>query len=205
MLPTLNSLLIFPKAARPPSANSPGFVPSKQPLAATGSRSAVDYCCMDKALTEEDRTTAIGLARYAYDYIGAAMLAERNDPEPNPISPVPAYFLALHGIELTLKSYLRHKGVTAKELRGQKYGHDLHACHKKAKELGLQSIFNEQANDADAMRMLVGLNEHQGLRYIKTGMKHFPLWSLVQPLAVRLHQAVAPEVGYKSFNITYHQ
>ena len=63
----------------------------------------------------------------------------------------------------------------------------------------------QQANDAAAMRMLVGLNEHQGLRYIKTSMKHFPLWSLVEPLVVRLHQAVAIEVGYKSFNITYQQ
>jgi len=160
---------------------------------------------MDKALTDDDRTTAVGLARYAYDYIGAAILVERSDPTPTQISPVPAYFLALHGIELTLKSYLRHKGMTVKELRSQKYGHDLHACHRKAKELGLLSIFKEQANDADAMRMLVGLNEHQGLRYIKTGMKFFPLWSLVEPLAVRLHQAVATEVGYKSFNITYHQ
>ena len=83
---------------------------------------------MDKALTEEDCTTAIGLARYAYEYIEAAMLVEHNDPTPTHISPVPAYFLALHGIELTLKSYLRHKDVTAKELRGPKYGHDLHAC-----------------------------------------------------------------------------
>lgn len=166
---------------------------------------AVDNRGMDKTLTEEDRTTAIGLARYAYEYIEAAMLVEHNDPTPTHISPIPAYFLALHGIELTLKSYLRHKGVTAKELRGQKYGHDLHACHKKAKELGLLSIFKEQANDADAMRMLVGLNQHQGLRYIKTGTKHFPLWSLVEPLAVRLHQAVATEVGYKSFNITYQE
>lgn len=160
---------------------------------------------MDNALPEEDRTTAIGLARYAYEYIDAAMLVERSDSTPNHISPIPAYFLALHGIELTLKSFLRHKGVTARELRGQKYGHDLHACHKKSKELGLLSIFNEQANDADAMHMLVGLNDHQGLRYIKTGMKHFPLWSLVEPLAVRLHQAVAIEVGYKSFNVTYYQ
>jgi hypothetical protein len=165
---------------------------------------AVDNLGMDKALTEEDRTTAIGLARYAYEYIAAAMLVEHNDPTPTHSSPIPAYFLALHGIELTLKSFLRHKGVTAKELRGQKYGHDLHACHKKAKELGLLSIFKEQANDTDAMRMLVGLNEHQGLRYIKTGMKQFPLWSLVEPLAVRLHQAVAAEVGYKSFTVTYH-
>ena len=159
---------------------------------------------MQNQLTDEERTTAIGLARYSYEYIEAAMLVERNDPTPTHISPIPAYFLALHGIELTLKAYLRHKGLTVKELRGLKYGHDLHACYRKAKELGLLSIFKELPTDADAMRMLVGLNEHQGLRYIKTGMKHFPLWSMVEPLAVRLHQAVAPEVGYKSFSITYH-
>lgn len=178
---------------------------STQALGTTGSRSAVDNLGVEKANSEEDLTTAIGLARYAYEYIEAAMLVDHNDTKPTHISPVPAYFLALHGIELTLKSYLRHNGVTAKELRGRKYGHDVHACHKKAKEIGLLSIFKEQANDAEAMRMLVGLNEHQGLRYIKTGMKRFPLWSLVEPLAVRLHQAVATEVGYKSFHITYHQ
>lgn len=158
------------------------------------------------ALTEEERQTAVGLARYAYDYIEAAMLLDERAAEKNPgnqISSIPAYFLALHGIELTLKSYLRHRGVTVKELRGQKYGHDLHACHRKAKELALLSIFKEHQNDVDAMWMLVGLNEHQGLRYIKTGMKHFPLWSLVEPLAVRLHQAVAAEVGYKSFTVSY--
>jgi len=159
---------------------------------------------MDKPLTEEDRTTAIGLARYAYEYIEAAMLVERNDPTPTHISPIPAYFLALHGIELTLKSYLRHKGLNVKELRGKTYGHDLHACHKKAKELGLHTVFKEQPTDADAMRVLVALNDHQGLRYIKTGIKHFPPWSLVEPLTVRLHQAIAPAVGYKSFDITYH-
>ena len=55
---------------------------------------------------DEDRTTAIGLARYAYDYLHAAIVVEMNDPTPNHISPVPAYFLALHGIELTLKAFL---------------------------------------------------------------------------------------------------
>lgn len=70
----------------------------------------------------------------------------------------------------------------------KKVGHDLQACYRKAKELGLN---DERPVDATAMRMLVGLNDQQGLRYIKTGMKHFPLWSIVEPLAVRLHQAVA--------------
>ena len=157
---------------------------------------------MNAPPTDEDRTTAIGLARYAYDYLHAAMVVETNDPTPSHISPVPAYFLALHGIELTLKAYLRHKGVSVRDLQ-KKFGHDLHACHRKAKELGLNDVFKEHPVDADAMRMLVGLNDQQALRYIKTGMKHFPLWSIVEPLAVRLHQAVAPLVGFESFNKSY--
>jgi len=158
---------------------------------------------MNNLLNEECRTTSIGLARYAFEYIEAGILVECNDQTPTHISPIPAYFLALHGVELTLKSFLLHKGLTAKELRGSKYGHDLHACNKKAKELGLHSVFKEYPSDDKAMRLLVALNEHQGLRYINIGMKHFPLWSIVEPFAVRLHQSVALEVGYKSFNKTY--
>jgi len=110
-----------------------------------------------------------------------------------------AYFLALHCIELALKAFLRHKGVSVKDLQ-KKFGHDLHACHREAREHDLNDVFKERPVDEDAMRMLVGLNEQQGLRYIKTGMKHFPLWSIVEPLAVRLHQAVAPVVGFESFS-----
>lgn len=157
-------------------------------------------------LTDEERTTAIGLARYAYEYIEAARLVDGDYADKHPgsqISPIPAYFLAHHGIELTLKSYLRHKGLTVREIASQKYGHDLHACYRKAKELGLLAIFKEHPNDVDTMWMLVNLNHKHGLRYIKTGMKHFPLWSLVDPLAVRLHQAVAPAIGYKTFTVAF--
>ncbi|RUP26066.1 MAG: hypothetical protein EKK45_17310 [Curvibacter sp.] len=157
-------------------------------------------------LTDEERTTAIGLARYGYEYIEAARLVAGDYADSHPgsqISPIPAYFLAHHGIELTLKSYLRHQGLTVREIAGRKYGHDLHACYRKAKELGLLEVFNQHPNDVDAMWMLVKLNHQHGLRYIKTGIKQFPLWSLVDPLAVRLHQAVAPVVGYKTFTISF--
>jgi hypothetical protein len=134
--------------------------------------------------------------------IEAANLVEDHDQDKehgNAISPVPAYFLAVHGIELTLKAYLRHGGLSNNELRGKQFGHSLHRCYRKAKELGLLDHFKEHQNDIDAMWMLEQLNEHHGLRYIRTGQKFFPLWSLVKPLAVRLHQAVAPLVGYKTF------
>jgi hypothetical protein len=155
---------------------------------------------------DDDRTTSIGLARYAYEYIEAAMVVDQDHAGKHPgsqISPIPAYFLAHHGVELTLKAYLRHSGVTVRELGSKTYGHDLHACYRKAKELGLLKIFKEAPDDFNAMQMLVGLNDRHGLRYIRTGTKHFPLWSIVEPLAVRLHQAVASAVGYRSFAKTY--
>lgn len=150
---------------------------------------------------DEVRTTAIGLARYAYEYIEAASVVDKTigeRTEHQRISPIPAYFLAKHGIELTLKSFLRHTGITVRELRG-KFSHDLNKCLRKAKELGLSAHINLSENDMKAFRMLIALDDAQGLRYIQTGFKQFPSWAIVYPLAVRLHQAVAPLVGYHSF------
>jgi hypothetical protein len=51
--------------------------------------------------------------------------------------------------------------------------------------------------------LLQQLNQFQGLRYIKAGAKVFPSWAIVEPLAVRLHQAVAPLAGFKTFHKSY--
>lgn len=157
-------------------------------------------------LTKDERTTAVGLARYAYEYLAAARLVDRDaaDRHPGqPISPVPAYFLALHGIELTLKAYLRYKGLSVKELSSKSFGHDIHALHRKAKEMGLGEVFKETPEDAKAMRLLIDLNAGQGLRYMRTGVKEFPYWSIVEPLAIRLHQGVAPLVGFETFKVVF--
>jgi hypothetical protein len=162
---------------------------------------------MTENLTDDDRTTAIGLARFAYEYIDAAMLVDQKHgarPGFERLSPTPAYFLALHGIELSFKAFLRHKGVTVRELGSHKHlGHDLRRCYRKAKELGLREVFKMRADDMRAMLMLLDLNEMQGLRYIRTGFKRYPSWAIVEPFAVRLHQAVAAQIGYKSFDINY--
>jgi hypothetical protein len=157
-------------------------------------------------ISDDDRTTATGLARYAYEYIEAARLVDADGAEHHPrrsTSPTPAYFLAHHGIELCLKAFLRHKGIAPRQLAGRTFVHDLHACYRKAKELGLHEVFKEHANDALAMDLLVGLNVGHGMRYIKTGAKEFPSWSIVDPLAVRLHQAIAPLTGYHSFTAIF--
>jgi hypothetical protein len=54
-----------------------------------------------------------------------------------------------------------------------------------------------------AMLMLIEINKHRALRCIRTGFRRFPSWAIVEPLAVRLHQAVAPLAGYKIFTKTY--
>jgi len=150
---------------------------------------------------EEDRTTAIGLARYAYEYLDAAVLVDEHHgtrPGHEFISPIPAYYLASHAIELTLKAFLRHRGVPVRQLRSSRYyGHDLRACYRKAKELGLSDIFKVRSDDLRALWLLIQLNEKHELRYIRTGAKRFPSWAIVEPLAVRLHQVVAPYVGYR--------
>lgn len=150
------------------------------------------------------RTTAIGLARYAKEYLEAAIVVVQemgSKKDHVTISPIPAYFLLTHGLELTLKAYLRHAGLTVEELA--KVGHNLKALYAKACELGLDGLYQLTAEDAEAFELLVEVNEFHQLRYIQTGFKTFPLWGIAEPFAVRLHQAIAPKVGYESLTVSY--
>lgn len=118
-------------------------------------------------------------------------------------SPVPAYFLLTHGIELTLKAYLRHAGLSVEQLGARDLGHNLDGLLAKARELGLDTLFQFTEADTSAFELLVAVNEYHQLRYIQTGLKTFPSWGIAEPLAVRLHQAVAPRVGYESLPVSY--
>jgi hypothetical protein len=152
------------------------------------------------------RTTAIGLARYAKEYLEAAIVVDKEMGKKATfarVSPMPAYFLLTHGIELTLKSYLRHGGLTVEQLGARDLGHNLKALLARACELGLTHLYQLTAEDCEAFELLVALNEFHQLRYIQSGFKTFPLWNVAEPFAVRLHQAVAPKVGYESLTISY--
>jgi hypothetical protein len=155
---------------------------------------------------DEERTTAQGLARYAFEYINAALLVDEHHgarPEQGFASPIPAYFLALHGIELTLKAFLRFHGVSVQKLGTHEYGHDIRACYRKAKEFGLRDVYAMKADDLRAMLLLIALNERNALRYIRTGLYRYPAWSVVEPLAVGMHKAVASVVGARTFTRVY--
>lgn len=155
---------------------------------------------------EDSRTTAIGLAYYALEYLEAALAVDEHlgtRRQYRTVSPIPAYFLIAHALELTLKAYLRHQGLTVRQISSRALGHDLKALYCKSIALGLSNYYTASQEDLNALNLLNALNEDHQLRYIQTGFKQFPLWGIVEPLAVKLHQIVGPLVGYESLTKHY--
>ena len=64
------------------------------------------------SMNDEDRTTAVGMARYAREYFDAAKAADDvigKRPGYERFAPAPVMFLVAHSIELVLKAYLRNR------------------------------------------------------------------------------------------------
>lgn len=147
---------------------------------------------------DPQKTTALGLIRYAHEFIEAALAVDESigtRPGYEIVAPIPALYLAGHSIELTLKAYLVHKGVSLNGIRN--LSHNLDACYKKSKELGLLTHVTFESQEEGAFEILNVLYSTKQLEYIVTGMKNFPIFGLVEAFAARAFNAVAPIVGYK--------
>ncbi|MFV5313490.1 hypothetical protein VXN68_15035 [Acinetobacter schindleri] len=150
-----------------------------------------------------ERTTPIGLARYAHEFYGAAKVVEAQSATENPkkiIPSIPSLYLIGHSIELGLKSYLLNKGLQLRELRSKKYGHDLHACLRKAKELDLLSHAKLKPEEEVAMELLNQLYSTKQLEYIVTGAKTLPIFEHVESFTRTLINGVSLHVGYKTLS-----
>lgn len=161
---------------------------------------------MKKKLSQEEqddlnqRTTAAGLARYATEYLHAAILVERHLQRPQALSviaPTPAYFLALHSIELIFKAYLRYTGVSASDL-GNRYGHDVLKLRAAAMKAGLGSVVELDDYETGVVESLVKLNRDHALRYIRTGAKQVADWDDITDCALKLQNAIAPLTGFRA-------
>jgi hypothetical protein len=114
------------------------------------------------------------------------------------VAPIPVLYLVGHSIELSLKAFLLHNGVALRELRSKRhFGHSLHTCLRKAKELGLLSHVQFSGQEEGAFEVLDLLYSTKQLEYIVTGAKHFPVFGLVELFAVKLFNAVSTLVGFK--------
>ena len=149
---------------------------------------------------DPQRTTPVGLARYARDFFDYALAADAKvgeRPGFEIIAPVPVMYLVGHSIELCLKSYLAFHGVSLKKFRSKKYGHDLERCYKKAKELGLNAHVTLNDGELHAFAVLNDLYSTKQLNYIVTGAKQFPVFGPIETVCRKLLDGICPVVGYK--------
>lgn len=149
---------------------------------------------------DPSRTTPLGIIRYSYEFLEAALaVSEKIGTRPGfeIVAPIPALYLVGHSIELSLKSYLLHHGVSLHELRSKRHiGHSLHKCLRKAKELGLLNHVKFSGQEEGAFEILDNLYSTKQLEYIVTGTKYFPIFSLIESFGAKLFNAVSDIVGF---------
>lgn len=152
------------------------------------------------------RTPAVGLARYAKEYLEAAILVDAQMGKRKSFGHIqspPAVFLLAHGLEITLKAFLLHKGMTI-DVRGKKpFRHNLKRLRREAKSLGLDELYRGKAAELKAVLILDALNARHQQRYIETGATVALPWDDAEQYAVNLHQQVAKTLGAKTLTRTY--
>lgn len=152
---------------------------------------------------DPSRTTPRGLARYAADFMEAALATDAKMGSRSGfeiVAPIPVMFLTGQAIELILKAFLLQKGLSLRQLRHD-YGHDLKRALRKAKELGLSSIVDISEEEQSVLELLDTLYSSKQLQYIVTGAKTFPVFGPLAAVAMKLIYAISPTVGYEPENL----
>lgn len=149
---------------------------------------------------DPERTTSIGMARYATEFFEAALAADDKLGKKTGyeiVAPIPVMFLVGQAIELALKAYLLAKGVEPRELR-RDFGHELRRSLRKAKELGLADVVPLSDEEEGILGLLDALYSTKQLQYIVTGAKTFPVFGPLESIARKLVYGIAPIAGYPS-------
>ena len=96
------------------------------------------------AITEDDRTTSLGIIRFSIEYFAAAIAAHEKleRAAPGGVRAVPVHTLTGQSIELALKAFLRQQGATLSALK--KLRHNLDAAMDSAESNGLSHSADRQ-------------------------------------------------------------
>lgn len=149
-------------------------------------------------MSSVERTTQIGLARYAREYYDSALAADNAIGDRKGyevVAPPPVMFLVAHSIELALKAYLLYSGKTLKDLKD--VGHNLQNCWEKAIQCGITEHVSLTDEDLGILGLISDLHLSTELRYIQVGYKQFPVFGPLQVLAKKILDGICPLVGYK--------
>ena len=133
---------------------------------------------MDYTDELEKRTTPLGLLRYAQDYYRGFEIIRIQKPKDTEMYQV-KFFLLCHSMELVMKSLLKLKGYTRKQLMNN-FGHDL---EKILKELEANKIIFDKKSYV-VVSMANQLYKTKQFEYFQTGYKELPA---IEDLASTAH------------------
>jgi len=136
-------------------------------------------------MSDDDRTTPLGLFNYARSYWQSGVLlhdAKATVTHPN----APVTLLLAHAIELYLKAFLRLRGVGIEEVKSS-FGHDFKKLVDEASSRGL-SLGKEEI---DIAAILTEQESIRRSRYIETGYYQRPGLAALSRTCQGLDQSVS--------------
>lgn len=144
--------------------------------------SELDACVADEESDLESRTSSFGMLRYAHQYQKAALLV--HDAKADGEHFAPAHMLIGQSIELSLKAFLRARGMKLPELKA--LGHNLERTLDCARAYKLRRVVNLGDDLENCIRDFSSPYADGGFRYIRNGTVTVPSWFLLSAIAVEL-------------------
>ncbi|MGE0531396.1 MAG: hypothetical protein AB7G40_03340 [Hyphomonadaceae bacterium] len=117
-------------------------------------------------LTQEERTSSLGLVRFSLEFCGAAWAAHAALTHGRGTAghaPAPVHTMVGQSVELALKAYVRESGAGLGAMRA--LGHNLEKCMATAEAKG----FRHAANKTHLLTLAREYGVHR-FRYIETGL-----------------------------------
>jgi hypothetical protein len=105
---------------------------------------------------------------------------------------MPIYYLYSHALELTLKSFLRCKGFSVRQLASREFGHKLQVLWDACIENGLGGQEVNKAFVAQVVELLDPFAVDFEFRYVKVGIKSLPTLDAVENAVLDLMVIVRP-------------
>jgi hypothetical protein len=116
----------------------------------------------------DKKTNSLGLANHGFSFIRSAELLLPQEIEL--AFPDPIIFLALHGIELQLKGFLRTYGVTLRELH--RFGHKLEMILGASLNKGLEDYYTAISELERYIKTYGKAYQGKRFEYLVTGRGH---------------------------------
>jgi len=147
-------------------------------------------------ISMDETTTADDLAKYAREFHAAAIAADEVlgvPPLYRTSAPVPVLAMTAYSLELGLKSYLRAKGVSMREIIG--LGHALTSAWDAAVAHDIGSYLDLTDQEMDTLKLLSDLHVSHSHSYIRGDGHPYPVFGRLEGLTKKILDAITHLTG----------